>query len=62
MSDDKAKFFGVFEKKVEKSFNGVGNLRPIHIETPEQGVGMNSNITTDQDSIAGQNTSSETSE
>lgn len=61
MSDDKSKHFGVTEV-VEKSFNGISNLRPINIEIIGQVGGVNSIITTDQGSSTTQNTSSEAGE
>lgn len=57
MSDNKGKHVGVPDL-VEKSFNGVSNLRPIHIETSGQGVGSNSNSNPDQGSQATQTTTS----
>ncbi len=59
MSDDKSKYISVPEL-VEKSFNGVSNLRPIHIETTGPVVGLNLNNNNDQSSQSTQNTSSET--
>lgn len=61
MSDDKGKHFGVSEV-VEKSFNGISNLRPIHIETIGPVGGVNSDIITDPGSSPTQNTSSESGE
>jgi hypothetical protein len=45
-----------WSEKVEKSFNGVSNLRPVYIESNGQGVGGSSNTDSGQGGQTIQNT------